>query len=137
MGVKGITIDSHTLVWYVDKTLKGKRLSKIALEMIKEAESESVIYISAISLMEILDLVEKKRISVSFQTVLSAIEKNDAYLVVNAAMTYRFAFGSGVYLTIRGEVHNLFNALYTMNGEGQEFFPAAERNYVFGISLQL
>ncbi len=82
MGVKGITIDSHTLVWYVDKTLKGKRLSKIALEMIKEAESESVIYISAISLMEILDLVEKKRISVSFQTVLSAIEKNDAYQVI-------------------------------------------------------
>jgi iron complex outermembrane receptor protein len=65
------------------------------------------------------------------------LEKNDSYLVVNAAMTYRFAFGSSVSLTVRGEVHNLFDALYTMSGEGQEFFPAAERNYVFGISLQL
>ncbi|MGA3287453.1 MAG: TonB-dependent receptor [Bacteroidota bacterium] len=65
------------------------------------------------------------------------LEKNDSYLVVNAVMTYRFAFGSGVYLTVRGEVHNLFDALYTMSGEGQEFFPAAERNYVFGMSLQL
>jgi outer membrane receptor protein involved in Fe transport len=64
-------------------------------------------------------------------------EKNDSYLIVNAAMTYRFAFGSGVYLTVRGEVHNLFDALYTMSGEGQEFFPAAERNYVFSMSLQL
>jgi iron complex outermembrane receptor protein len=65
------------------------------------------------------------------------LEKNDSYRVVNAAMTYRFVFGSGVYLTVRGEVHNLFDALYTMSGEGQEFFPAAERNYVFGMSLQL
>ncbi|MGD0591849.1 MAG: TonB-dependent receptor [Bacteroidota bacterium] len=65
------------------------------------------------------------------------LEKNDSYIVVNASMTYRFAFGSGVYMTVRGEVHNLFDALYTMSGQGQEFFPAAERNYVFGMSLQL
>ena len=65
------------------------------------------------------------------------LEKNDSYIVVNAAMTYRFVLGSDVYLTVRGEVHNLFDALYTMSGEGQEFFPAAERNYVFGMSLQL
>jgi iron complex outermembrane receptor protein len=65
------------------------------------------------------------------------LEKNDSYIVVNAVMTYRFVFGSGVYLTVRGEVHNLFDALYMMSGEGQEFFPAAERNYVFAMSLQL
>ncbi len=65
------------------------------------------------------------------------LEKNDSYIVVNAAMTYRFALGSGVLLTVRGEVHNLFDALYTMSGEGQEFFPAAERNFIFGMSLQL
>lgn len=82
MGVKGITIDTHTLVWYVDKKLKGKNLSKIALEMIREAELQSIIYVSAISLMEILDLVEKERISISFKTVLSAIEKNEAYQVI-------------------------------------------------------
>ena len=40
-------------------------------------------------------------------------------------------------LAVRGEVRNLFDALYTMSGEGDEFFPAAERNYILGISLQL
>ena len=63
--------------------------------------------------------------------------KNDAYTVVNATMSYRITLGSDVFLTLRCEVRNLFDALYTMSGEGQEFFPAAERNYILGISLQL
>jgi iron complex outermembrane recepter protein len=63
--------------------------------------------------------------------------KNDAYTVINAAVSYRFTFGSGVYLTLRCEARNLFNAFYTMSGEGSEFFPAAERNYIVGMSLQL
>ena len=58
--------------------------------------------------------------------------KNDAYTVVNALLSYRMTLGSGVFLTLRGEVRNLFDALYTMSGEGQEFFPAAERNYILG-----
>jgi outer membrane cobalamin receptor len=45
--------------------------------------------------------------------------------------------GSDVFLTVRGEIRNVFDALYTMSGEGIEFFPAAERNYIFGMSLQL
>jgi outer membrane receptor protein involved in Fe transport len=63
--------------------------------------------------------------------------KNDAYTVVNATVSYRITLGSGTFLTLRGEVRNLFDALYTMSGEGQEFFPAAERNYILGMSLQL
>jgi iron complex outermembrane receptor protein len=63
--------------------------------------------------------------------------KNDAYTVVNATIAYRIPWGSGVFLTLRGEVRNLFNALYTMSGEGSEFFPAAERNYIVALSLQL
>jgi iron complex outermembrane recepter protein len=63
--------------------------------------------------------------------------KNDAYTVVNAMLSYRVTLGSGVFLTVRGEVRNLFDALYTMSGEGMEFFPAAERNYILGMSLQL
>jgi iron complex outermembrane receptor protein len=63
--------------------------------------------------------------------------KNDAYTVFNALLSYRVALGSDVFLTIRGEVRNLFDALYTMSGEGNEFFPAAERNYILGMSLQL
>jgi iron complex outermembrane receptor protein len=65
------------------------------------------------------------------------LEKNDEYIVLNASALYRFALGSGVHLTVRGEVHNLLNRLYTMTGEGQEFYPAAERNYVVGVALQL
>jgi iron complex outermembrane receptor protein len=63
--------------------------------------------------------------------------KNDAYTVVNATMSYRITLESGVFLTLRCEVRNLFDALYTMSGEGEEFFPAAERNYILGMSLQL
>ena len=63
--------------------------------------------------------------------------KNDAYAVVNASLSYRLSLGAGVFLTLRGEVRNLFDALYTMSGDGQEFFPAAERNYILGMSLQL
>ena len=62
--------------------------------------------------------------------------KNDAYTVVNAMLSYRLTLGSGVFLTVRGEIRNLFDALYTMSGEGIEFFPAAERNYIFGTSIQ-
>ncbi|RPI03179.1 MAG: TonB-dependent receptor, partial [Ignavibacteriae bacterium] len=66
----------------------------------------------------------------------NALLKNDAYAVVDAMASYRFALGSGVFLTVRGEARNILNSLFTMSGEGQEFFPAAERNYIFGTSLQ-
>ena len=62
--------------------------------------------------------------------------QNDAYTVVNAMLSYRLTLGSGVFLTVRGEIRNLFDALYTMSGDGIEFFPAAERNYIFGTSIQ-
>jgi PIN domain nuclease of toxin-antitoxin system len=82
MGITGITVDTHTLVWFLDKTLKAKRLSAKALEVIRESEKYGVIYVSAISLMEIVDLSEKGRISVSFQSVLSLIDTNEAYKVI-------------------------------------------------------
>ncbi len=47
------------------------------------------------------------------------------------------SWDSSNFLTLRGEVRNLFDALYNMSGEGEEFFPAAERNYIIGMSLQL
>ena len=82
MGITRITVDTHTLVWFLDKTLKAKRLSAKALEVIRESENYGVIYVSAISLMEIVDLSEKGRISVSFQNVLSLIDTNEAYKVI-------------------------------------------------------
>lgn len=60
--------------------------------------------------------------------------KNDSYIVVNAEFLFKLPsiFDSNFY--IRGEVRNLFNRLYSMNGEGNAFFPAAERNYIIGIT---
>jgi iron complex outermembrane receptor protein len=67
----------------------------------------------------------------------NALHKNDAYSVFNAETSYRLPEVFKTVLTVRGEMRNIFNLLYTMSGEGQEFFPAAERNYLVGITAQL
>ncbi len=63
--------------------------------------------------------------------------RNDAYTVCNVELLYRLALISDVSLELRGEVRNLFNVLYTMSGEGNAFFPAAERNFVLGVRLKM
>jgi iron complex outermembrane receptor protein len=63
--------------------------------------------------------------------------RNDAYTVVNAQLLYTVPHVLGVDFTLRGEVRNLLNRLYFMSGEGNAFFPAAERNYVLGVTLNL
>jgi iron complex outermembrane receptor protein len=63
--------------------------------------------------------------------------KNESYLVWNADAQYRFPKALGVELSLRGEVRNIFNRLYFMSGEGNAFFPAAERNYLVGVSVTL
>lgn len=63
--------------------------------------------------------------------------KNDAYIVSNAEVSYSLPVAGSVKITLRGEVRNIFNALYFMNGEANAFFPAAERNYLLGMSVQL
>jgi outer membrane receptor protein involved in Fe transport len=67
----------------------------------------------------------------------NARNQNDAYTVFNAELLYSTPRVLGVNLTLRGEVRNILNRLYCMNGEGDAFFPAAERNYVFGVTLNL
>ncbi len=63
--------------------------------------------------------------------------KNDTYTVANAQLLYTFPHVFGVNLGLRGEVRNIFNRLYFLSGEGDTFFPAAERNYVLGVTLNL
>jgi iron complex outermembrane recepter protein len=63
--------------------------------------------------------------------------RNDAYTVTNAELLYTFPHVFGVSLGLRGEVRNIFNNLYFMNGEGDAFFPAAERNFILGVTLNL
>ena len=60
--------------------------------------------------------------------------KNDAYTIMNFEILYNLPHIFNSNFLVRGEVRNLFNRLYSMNGEGNAFFPAAERNYVLGIT---
>ncbi len=66
----------------------------------------------------------------------SVRNRNDAHTVLNADATTAIELGSRVGLILRGEVRNIMNALYTSGGEGESFFPAAERNYLVGLTLQ-
>lgn len=64
--------------------------------------------------------------------------KVDAYTLVDADCGYEFpksAFGAGV--TLKAKVRNLLNRLYLAQGEGNLFFPGAERNYIAEISITL
>ncbi|MBI5022170.1 MAG: TonB-dependent receptor [Ignavibacteriales bacterium] len=60
--------------------------------------------------------------------------KNDPYTIFNTEFLYKVSDIFGMELLLRGEVRNIFNRLYFMSGEGNSFFPAAERNYILGIS---
>jgi iron complex outermembrane receptor protein len=68
----------------------------------------------------------------------SSARRNDAYTVLDASASCdipRLADGGGV--TLRAEVRNLLNSLYFASGEGDAFFPAAERNYLLGLTVHL
>lgn len=81
MGDARITIDSHALIWYVDEKLKAN-LSAPALEAIREAEKEGVIYVPTIALLEVYRLIEKGKIELSFDKLLSDIERGTNYQVI-------------------------------------------------------
>jgi iron complex outermembrane receptor protein len=59
--------------------------------------------------------------------------RNDAYTVLNLEVLYTTPRVWDSEFTIRLEVRNLLNRLYLSGGEGNAFFPAAERNYLIGI----
>ena len=64
--------------------------------------------------------------------------KNDAYTVVNADLSYTFRRVLGLQsLRLRAQVNNVLNALYSAGGNGREFFPAAERNFYVAVELGL
>ena len=77
-----ITLDTHVLVWYMDAKLNNK-LSLAALNAIKEAETEGKIYLSVITLVEILYLIEKGRIKNDYDSIIKAIEQNDNHKIIN------------------------------------------------------
>ena len=62
----------------------------------------------------------------------------DSYFVMNFFASYNLSlqpFAKGLQLFI--QVNNLFDNLYAAYGIGKEFFPAAVRNYLFGIKLEI
>lgn len=63
--------------------------------------------------------------------------RNDAYTVVNLETVVALGQMDGAQVMLRAEVRNLLNTLYMQTGEGNAFFPAAERNYLLGVALQL
>ncbi|MBP9211612.1 MAG: TonB-dependent receptor [Bacteroidetes bacterium] len=62
--------------------------------------------------------------------------RNDAWTVLNFESLWTITEVSGAEIGLRGEVRNVLNALYMQTGEGNAFFPAAERNYLAGITVQ-
>jgi len=59
------------------------------------------------------------------------------YFVVNFDARYKFDVPYLGKVTLFGRVNNLFNRLYATYGIGNEYFPAAERNFFGGIELSL
>lgn len=76
-----ITLDTHSLIWYVDSDLHH-RLSDTAFQKIATAERNGVIYIPTIALMETLDLIERGRVNLSFSDLISNIEESQNYQIV-------------------------------------------------------
>lgn len=76
-----ITLDTHAFIWYLDKSLNNK-LSPKALKTIKEAEDSYTVYLPIIVLMEVLYLIEKGRVNLSFHKLLLNLEESVNYEIV-------------------------------------------------------
>lgn len=76
-----VTIDTHALVWSVDGALNYK-LSSAAKQAIAEAEKTGIVYVPTIVLLEMLRLVEKGRLSLSFDEFLTGVEQSKNHQIV-------------------------------------------------------
>ena len=76
-----ITIDTHPLIWYVDRSLNHK-LSKNALSAIDDATANGIVYIPSIIMIELMHLIEKGKINLDFEKVLADIESSENYRIV-------------------------------------------------------
>lgn len=76
-----ITVDAHSLIWYVHEPSNVK-LTQKALEIIDNAERNGIIYVPSIVLLEILRLVEKGKYPISFDALVKNIENHARYEVI-------------------------------------------------------
>ncbi len=76
-----IVADTHAIIWYL---VEPERLSQVALDALEGAiAAGSPVYISAISLIEICYLIEKRRIASDLlQRILAVLNEPDPRLIV-------------------------------------------------------
>ncbi|MBI3111129.1 MAG: TonB-dependent receptor [Ignavibacteriales bacterium] len=61
----------------------------------------------------------------------------DAYTVLHAWLSYQIPVSFAQELELRLQINNLLNKIYAGHGEGDDFFPAAERNIFASIRLKM
>lgn len=103
MGQNRITLDTHALIWYVHGPSKSK-LSTLALDTIKLAERDGVIYIPTIALLEVLSIIEKGKYPLVFEALLSALERNMCYQIIPFDVTLLRATADVKELTLHDRV---------------------------------
>ena len=81
MGYSRITLDTHTLIWYLHEE-SNIRLSEKALTTIMEAEANGTIYVPTVVLIEVMRLFEKGSYQISLDDMLQEVEKNEVYSIV-------------------------------------------------------
>ena len=76
-----IVADTHAIIWYL---VEPERLSQVALDALEGSiAAGEPVYISAISLIEICYLIEKRRIATDLlQRILEVVNEPDPSLVV-------------------------------------------------------
>lgn len=76
-----ITVDSHSLIWYLHKP-SNIRLTAKALEAMDNAENNGIIYVPSIALLEVMRLIEKGRYPIDFDAIVKGIEEHSRYEIV-------------------------------------------------------
>ena len=78
---KRITIDAHSLIWYVHKD-SNMKLSKMAFDTIYEAVNFGTVYVPIVALLEILWLIEKGKYPLSFESFKDILKRNVAFEIM-------------------------------------------------------
>jgi len=81
MGKTDITMDTHTMLWYLESDYND-RLSERALDAISKAELLGKIYVPIITLAEALHQIDKGKFNITFDKLISNIRNNEAYEIV-------------------------------------------------------
>ncbi len=81
MGQNRITLDTHSLIWYVHEPSKSN-LSSLALNTIKSVERDGIIYIPTIALLEALSIIEKGKYPLVFEALISGLEQSTHYQII-------------------------------------------------------